>query len=393
MVQSELDFSNTRIAFAARSDDDLKRSHLMFRLMGISPLVRIGPKFVTASLRMGLPVSGLLRATIFRQFCGGETLDDCLTTANSLAKTNVRTILDYSVEGGSTAEAKDAAVEEVLRTISFATKNPTISFSVFKPSGLTRLEPLEKRDRGTVLSASEAAEYEAFRARVLKICQASAAAGVRVFIDAEESWIQDSIDAIALEMMQRFNKQRVIVYTTLQLYRHDRLAFLSSLAKRAADEKFHVGVKLVRGAYMDKENDRAAALGYTSPIHADKAGTDMDYDEAIRLALNHIDRVAFCVGTHNESSCKLATELMRKAGIKNDDPRVEFAQLLGMGDHLSYNLASAGYRVSKYVPYGPIREVLPYLFRRAEENLSIRGQTGRELGLIIQELKRRGLKN
>jgi len=392
MAPAFVDFSNTQVAFATKSDKELRRSHLLFRMMRITPLVKVGPKLVGAALRISLPISGVLKATIFRQFCGGETLKECLPTLNALKAAKIRTILDYAVEGGARGVDKENAVAEVLRTIEFAAQNPMVSFSVFKPSGLTSFQVLEKRDRGETLTHDEEAEFQAFRGRVDRLCQAAHAANVRIFIDAEESWIQDSIDQITYEMILKYNQERAIVFTTIQLYRHDRLQFFRDLIRRVQRQGKKLGVKLVRGAYLEKENARAAKLEVPSPIQATKEDTDRDYDAAIHLALVEAETVSFCVGTHNEQSSQLAARLMVERGMTPDDPRCEFAQLYGMGDHISFNLARSGYNASKYVPYGPIGEVMPYLFRRAEENNSIRGQTGRELTLITEELRRRGLK-
>ena len=383
------DLSDTRIAFAGHSDASLTRAHWLFRIIGSPFLTRTGTVLTRIGLGLHLPIKGLIKSTIFRQFVGGETITETLHTAARLATRGVGTILDYSVEGVDDDAAFDAAMTEVLRTITTAAAHPHIPFAVFKPTGLARMDILERVSEGAVLSAEERRTWDRAMARVLRLCEAAHAAGVPLLVDAEYSWVQPAIDALATEMMQRFNRERAIVFNTIQLYRHDRLAFLQQCIDAAQRAGYHLGVKLVRGAYMEKERERAAAKGYRDPIQPDKAATDRDYDAALRLCVEHIDRVAMMAGTHNEASTLLLARLMAERGLAKDDDRVWFAQLLGMSDNISFNMAAAGYNVAKYVPYGPVREVMPYLFRRAEENTSARGQTGRELGLIIAERRRR----
>lgn len=383
------DLGDTRIAFAAKSDRELWQAHQLFRVIGTPWLTVVGSTLSRVALALHLPVKSLIKATIFRQFCGGETIEESLRTAARLAQSSVGTILDYSVEGQDDEASLDATTEEVLRTIAAAKGRADIPFSVFKPTGVARTEVMEKVSQGITLTAEEQAEWDHARARVLRICQAAHDAGVPVLVDAEESWIQPAIDALVEEMMQRFNRARAIVFNTVQLYRHDRLAFLQACAAHAAEHGYHLGVKLVRGAYLEKERARAAEHGYPDPIQPDKAATDAHYDEALRFCMDHLDRIALVAGTHNEASTLLLARLMAERGIARDDARIHFAQLLGMSDNISFNLAAAGYRVAKYVPYGPVRAVLPYLIRRANENTSARGQTGRELGLIMAEMRRR----
>jgi proline dehydrogenase len=306
-----------------------------------------------------------------------------------LAKRGVGTILDYSVEGEDDQAAMDGTAAEILRTIAAAKGNPDIPFSVFKPSGVVRTDVLAKVSGKQPMSPEENAAWQQGRERVERICAAAHAAGVPLLVDAEESWTQDAVDDLVRTMMQRYNKERAVIYSTVQLYRHDRLEFLRKELERAKAEGYHVGMKLVRGAYMEMERERAAEKGYPSPIGKDKAAVDADYNDALRFCTEHIDRMAILNGTHNEASTLLLAGLMQKAGIARNDPRIHFGQLLGMSDNISFNMAAAGYNVVKYVPYGPVRKVLPYLIRRAEENTSARGQTGRELSLIIAERRRR----
>ena len=384
------DLRDTRTAFAHKSNDDLRRAYWLFKVIGNPWLSAIGGKLTQVALNLHLPITGIIKATIFRQFCGGETMEESLATAAALKKSGVGTILDYSVEGKDGDEAAlDHTVEETVRTIELAKHRTDIPFCVFKPTGIGRLDIWARMSEGRVLSAAEREEWLRVVARMEKICNAAAAANVRVLVDAEESWMQQAIDDITDRMMAQHNRTRAIVFNTVQLYRHDRLAFLKASHHRAMDGGYVLGVKLVRGAYMEKERARAAELGYTDPIQPDKTSSDRDYDAALRYCAEHIDRIHVVVGTHNDESTLLMGRLMNEHGIAHSDERVYFAQLLGMSDNLSFNMAAAGFNVAKYVPYGPVREVMPYLLRRAAENTSARGQSGRELTLISQERIRR----
>lgn len=383
------DLSDTRTAFAAMDDRDLWQAQWLFRIIGNPTLTAVGSNLSKFALALHLPVKGLIKATIFKQFCGGETIEESLKTAARLAKSGVGTILDHSVEGQEDDDALDHTTSEILRTIDAAQKRADIPFCVFKPSGISPVQLLTDVSDGKALTDEDRREWALVQGRMEKICASAAKAGVPVLIDAEESWMQPAIDDLADAMMARFNTERAIVFNTIQLYRHDRLAFLKASHAKAVAGNYHLGVKLVRGAYMEKERARAAEKGYRDPIHTNKAAVDRDYDDGLRYCAAHMDRFAVCVGTHNEQSTVLMASLMNELGLPHNDRRVWFAQLLGMSDNISFNMAAAGYNVAKYVPYGPVREVLPYLIRRANENTSARGQTGRELGLIQAERKRR----
>jgi proline dehydrogenase len=387
-----VDFSNTAIAFRTQSNRELARSCWLFRLMGYRWLVWLGTRLLAACLRLRLPIEWLVKPTLFRQFCGGETIDSCQATIARLAKSHIGTILDYSVEGKGSEAEWEATCQEIEKTIELAYQNPDIPFCVFKVTGVARPALLEKIQSGSVLSGEEAQEWDRAKQRVERLGDLAALRRVRLLVDAEETWIQNPIDDLTESMMRKHNRDAIWIYNTIQMYRVDRLAYLSRLLERSEREGFRVGVKPVRGAYMEKERARASALGLPSPIYPDKKGTDQAFDLAIETCLSHLDRVAICAGTHNEASIQKLLEQMQQMRIENDDPRIYFAQLLGMSDHLSYNLADAGYRVAKYVPYGPVRDVLPYLFRRAEENTSIAGQRSRELELLRMEKARRGLR-
>jgi len=389
MKNSIVSFDNTEIAFADKSNADLNRAYWLFRIIGINFLVKISPYFVNTALALRLPIKGIIKATAFKHFCGGESIDDCNNTINRLNNSKIGTILDYSVEGKETEADFEHSLEETLSTIQRAQGDEKIPFSVFKVTGFAHFSLLEKVNAKKSLTQEESEEFERLKKRVLTICQAAAEKNVPVFIDAEESWIQTVIDDLCNEMMMRFNKECVLVYNTFQLYRTDRLEYLKKSYRHALDNGYLLGAKLVRGAYMEKERKRALEMKYPSPIQPDKAACDRDYNDAIQFCVEHIDRIALCAGTHNEMSSQLLTELMKEKNIPNNHPHIYFSQLYGMSDHISYNLSAQDYHVAKYVPYGPVNSVLPYLIRRAQENTSVAGQIGRELSLIIQEKRRR----
>ncbi|MCB0760299.1 MAG: proline dehydrogenase family protein [Flavobacteriales bacterium] len=382
-------FDNTEVAFASKNDAALTRAWLLFKLISKPWMVVVGKVMVKIALTLRIPIGWALRNNVFEHFCGGETISECAETTKVLDNHHIGTILDFSVEGKESEKEFERSKKETLETLRVAHSNDNIPFCVFKVTGLARFALLEKVNANAPLTDAEISEYQRVKSRVNEICQMAYETGTPLFIDAEESWIQDAIDAMVTEMMEMYNTERPLIYNTLQMYRHDRLAFLEKAFQEASQKGYHLAVKLVRGAYMEKERDRAREKGYPSPIQPDKASTDQDYDLAQKFCIEHLDRMAVCSGTHNEVSSHYLTELMAQYGIAPSDKRVYFAQLFGMSDHISFNLANAGYNVAKYVPYGPIRDVIPYLIRRAEENTSVKGQTGRELGLILKERKRR----
>lgn len=385
-----LSFENTEVAFRHSSNSDLKRAYWLFRAINVNFLVNIGPPVTNFAMAIGLPIKRLIKATIFKHFCGGETIQECGNTIKNLSKGGVGTILDYSIEGEDDETVFDNTRDEIIRTIVRASEDiKAVPITVFKVTGVGRFSLLEKLDEGLELTLDEQSEWGKVQERVLAICEQAYKLGIPVMIDAEETWIQKTIDMLALDMMERFNKTRAIVYNTYQMYRHDKLQSLRNDYGQAVDHGFILGAKIVRGAYMEKERKRAEERGYPSPIQPNKEATDRDYDEALRFSIEHIDHVAIVAGTHNEQSCRLLAELLNDKNIDLKNPHVYFSQLLGMSDNLSFNLADAGYNVAKYVPYGPIKAVLPYLFRRAQENTAIAGQMSRELSLIVKEMKRR----
>jgi proline dehydrogenase len=391
-MSSALSFSDTSIAFESKTNQDLKRAHLLFKAIGMNWLVQAGAPLVNMAFAIKLPISGLIRKTVFKQFCGGESIEECEATTELLAKYHIGTILDYSVEGKEEEAIFEATCNEILHTIDKAKGNSKIPFCVFKPTGIASMTLLTKISAKEQLNKEQHDELTATRNRMNRICKAAYDNDVRLFIDAEESWTQDAIDALVREMMLKYNKEKAIVFNTAQLYRHDRVEFIKRSYFDAQTNNYYLGFKLVRGAYMEKERERAKEMGYNSPIYPTKKSTDKGYDDAVRFCVEHIDRIAICAGTHNETSSEMLVKLMEEKHIPKNDPRIYFSQLLGMSDHISFNLSHAGYNVVKYVPYGPIKNVLPYLIRRAQENTSVKGQTGRELSLILTEMKRRGMK-
>lgn len=386
---ADLSFDNLEIAFASKSDKDLRNDYWLFWFLGKRWVVAMAPFVSMAVTRFKLPVKRIIRATLFKHFCGGEFIEDCEQTIARLHKFNVGSILDYSVEGKGDEESFNKTCEEILATIKRAKGNSAIPFCVFKPTGIASISLLEKVSLNAHLSSDELKLYQQVYERFKKICSMAAHYDVRVFIDAEESWIQNAVDSLAENMMQHFNREKAIVYNTVQLYRHDRLAFIKTALQKAQEMNYFLGLKLVRGAYMEKERERAEKMNYPSPIQPDKESCDRDFNDALRFCIKHIDRIRICAGTHNEKSSLLLAQLMSEKNIDRNDERIWFSQLLGMSDHISFNLAHAGYKVCKYVPYGPVASVLPYLTRRVQENTSIAGQMGRELSLIVAELNRR----
>ena len=384
-----LSFNNTEAAFRHLSDYSLRKAYFLFRIIGKNFFVKAGKVCVGIALKLGIPFEWIIMKNIFAHFCGGQTIEECSDSTEKLSRRRVGTILDYSVEGKDEESSFESTIEEIKRTIDKAKNNENIPFCVFKMSGISRMGLLEKVNNREELSPDENTEWLNVQKRVNELCQYASETGTPLFVDAEESWIQEAIDLLVEEMMQRYNREKTVVYTTLQMYRHDRLAYLESLLRRAKLNGYFIGLKIVRGAYMEKERDRAMAIGYPSPIQPDKAATDRDFNKALELCALHKDKISMCAGTHNEESSLLLTRLMEQYKIAPGDKRFWFAQLLGMSDHISFNLADAGYNVAKYVPYGPVKEVIPYLIRRAEENTSVKGQSSRELELIRTELRRR----
>jgi len=387
----KLSFDDTQRAFAHKSNFDLQKAYRLFQTFSYPWLVNNGPKLANFALSIGLPINGLIKKTIFHQFCGGETITESAKSAIELHANGIGAILDYSVEGEADNHAYIAAFEELKKVILEAAHQPAYPFAVFKCTGIGSFNALVAASEGGSLTAKQTEDLAELSTRVNQLCALAAHHKVKILIDAEETWIQQAIDELVVANMREFNHEQVIVYNTIQLYRTGRIAEIQRQIAAARASNYKLGFKLVRGAYMEKERLRAAEKGYVSPIQVSKENTDSDYDEALRLCFENRDVVSVMAGTHNEASSYLLAQLIADAQLDKKDDRFWFAQLYGMSDHISFNLAHAGYNVAKYLPYGPVKEVLPYLSRRAQENSSVKGQAGRELSLIITEIKRRKL--
>ncbi|QXP79154.1 MULTISPECIES: proline dehydrogenase family protein [Winogradskyella] len=382
-------FENTATAFTLKSDSELDRAYFLFKMISSEPLVRIGTIATNFALKAHLPVEKLIRATVFDHFCGGINEDDCLPVIDKLYTEGVSSVLDYSVEGKDEENQFDNALEKILKIINFCDDREAMPIVVFKPSGFGRFALYQKKTEGVALTTDEEAEWERIVNRFDTVCKLAKSKDVEVLIDGEESWMQDAADDLVEEMMRRYNKDATIVYNTLQLYRWDRFDYLKKLHQNAIENGFKIGVKIVRGAYMEKERERALEKGYDSPICESKKVTDDNFNETLNYILDNLNVISVFIGTHNEASCYLAMDLMEKHNISKQDNNVWFGQLYGMSDHISFNLAAQGYNVAKYIPFGPVKDVMPYLIRRAEENTSVSGQTSRELTLLKAEKKRR----
>ncbi len=383
-------FENTEVAFSLKSDTELERAYFLFKMIQSEPLVRIGTAITNFALKAHMPVEHLIRASVFDHFCGGVNEEDCLPVIHKMYAKNVHAVLDYSVEGKEEEEQFELALEKTLLSIDFAQEKQSIPFAVFKPTGFGRFELYEKLSAKRTLSEQEQEEWIKVVERFDTVCKAAHDKDVPLLIDAEESWMQDAADELIEEMMEKYNQEKAIVFNTLQMYRWDRMDYMKSLYERAQKKNYFIGMKVVRGAYMEKERDRAEAKGYPSPICKDKRTTDDNYNEAIKFFMER-EKLALFAGTHNEESSYRLMQLAKQKDILRHDSRLWFGQLYGMSDHISFNLAEQGYNVAKYLPFGPVRDVMPYLIRRAEENTSVAGQTSRELMLIKQERKRRKL--
>jgi proline dehydrogenase len=382
-------FENTEIAFKYRSNNELRRAQFLFSSMSSSLLTKTGLTLTKWAINWNLPVKGLIKGTIFKQFCGGETMAEASETASKLEQYHVGVIMDYGVEGKESEAEFDKAVPEFINAIKYAAGRKNIPFISLKVTGFARFALLEKIHAELPLTDSEMKEWQKVGKRVEEICDAASEHNIMVLIDAEETWIQEAVNQLADAMMEKHNKNKAVIFNTFQLYCHGTLPYLKDCIKTAAEKGYILGAKLVRGAYMEKERRRAAEKGYQSPIQPDKASTDKDYNSAVLLCFQNLDKLALFIGTHNEQSCMLATKYMDDHSIAHNNPRVYFSQLYGMSDNISFNLAHDDYNVAKYLPYGPVKDVIPYLMRRAQENTSVAGQTGRELMLINRELKRR----
>lgn len=384
-----MNFNNTEIAFAWESNKELKNAHMLYKMIGNNFLVKVGGVMAKSAVAIHFPVAWAVKPTIYKLFVGGTTMESCNKIIDNFAKFNVKIILDYSVEGGKTDQQIEEALTETLRTIDNAAANENIPYAVFKPTAFGLPHILEKAGEGKKMSEEEKKEADKFRQRVRTLCQKAYEKNVPIMIDAEDYVYQRFVDEVVYQMMLEFNKERAIVYNTLQMYRKDRLQFLKDLYQKALNDNVFVGVKFVRGAYMERERRRAKEFGYESPIYPNKEGTDKAFNDALTFSVEHIDRISIFNATHNEQSCLHFIDLLEKHGIAKDDKRYFISQLYGMSDNITFNLGKEGYNVAKYTPYGPVKHVLPYLIRRAEENTSVAGQTPRQLQLLKTEIQRR----
>lgn len=385
-----LDFNNTEIAFSAKSPGELQNAYLLFNTIKHPWLVKCAKIGTQVALKIHFPLAWAVKPTLYKQFVGGETLQDCAKAINHLMKYNVKSTLDFSAEGEQTPEGIRATFDETIRSIDYAKGNANLAYAVFKPSTITTDELLAKAsEKRGELTIEEVKQFREFRERFMALCQRAYDNDVRILVDAEDYCFQDALDELTDEAMRKYNKKRAIVFATLQMYRHDRMAYLRRIYDDAIEKNYIAGVKFVRGAYMEEERARAAALGYPDPICKDKQATDENYDAGVRFVMDHLERFEMFMGTHNEESNYKLAKLMDEKGIPRNDSRIFFAQLLGMSDNISFNLAHEGYNVTKYVPYAAVRDVLPYLIRRAEENTSVAGQTSRELRMLKSEMDRR----
>lgn len=382
-------FNDTETAFSLKTNSELDRAIFLFETIDRPLLVKIGTAATKLALKLHLPVEPLIKKTIFNQFCGGITEEDCIPVIERMYSKKVHGVLDYSVEGKEKESEFDKAITRKINIVNFIKGKKELPFAVFKPTGIGRLAIWQKVSEKAALSPKEEQEWQNIRTRVENICEAAYSNNIALLADAEESWMQGAVDELIEEMMVKYNKEKAIVFNTLQCYRWDRLKYLKDLHQRGIDQGFKVGAKLVRGAYLEKENERAKKMGYLSPICETKEATDVCFNSCVTYCLDNLDDLSVYIGSHNEVSNYHALQIMEEKGLAKDDERVWFAQLFGMGEHISYNLAKKGYNVAKLVPFGPVRQVVPYLIRRAEENTSVKGQTGRELSLLYEERKRR----
>ena len=384
-----VDFKNNIHAFEDKSNTDLFRAWILFKTISNPIISKILTKLLQIALLFRLPINFLIKISIFKHFCGGENIKECKKTIDKLWESKIGSILDYSAEGKESENDFKQVYEQGMKILETSKNNEKIPFIVFKLTGLIQFKILHKINNNQTLNDEEQKIYNSFINRINLICDQAQIINTPVFIDAEESWIQGAIDKIVLVLMKKYNQKQVLVYNTLQMYRNDRLMYLDNIIDTARRERFKLGFKLVRGAYHEKEIERAKEKGYKIPVHLKKGDTDKDFNKSLEICLNNIDLISICSGTHNIKSSEYLISLMKEKGLENNDKRIFSSQLLGMSDNISYNLAKEGYNVSKYVPYGPVREVIPYLIRRAEENRSIAGQMGRELQNIITEKNRR----
>ena len=388
----KINFKDTEKAFAHKSDRELRRTYFLFKLMNNPTFVKVASFLGNIAARIPFHLGDpLIKETIFKQFCGGTSLLECQKIINKLYSQKALTILDYGVEAKESDEDFQKTLEENIKAIEFAYSNPNVPVISTKLTGYVPFHVLEKKQAGQALSDFDVHALEKLEERFKQLCNKAHELGVGIFIDAEESWIQKPIDELVEKYMPIFNKEKAILYNTYQMYRKGTLQYLKECHAQASEKGFILGAKIVRGAYMEKERKRAIEKNIEDPIQENKEATDNQYNEAVKFCLQNIDKICLCNASHNWKSTELQIQYMEEYKISKDNPNANFCQLMGMSDNLTFNLANSGYIVAKYVPYGPVKDVIPYLTRRAQENSSITGDMSRELGLLHTEMKRRGL--
>ncbi|HEY4650656.1 MAG TPA: proline dehydrogenase family protein [Pontibacter sp.] len=390
-VPAKFSADDLQVAFSTRSNGELKLAYQLYKVMGNPALVKLGGAATNLALKLHLPVKGLIKKTVYQLFCGGETADEAQKVIQKLAAAHVHTVLDYAAEAQENEAGFDKVCDEILRNIRLAKTTKAFSYISIKLTGIGHKDLFLKLHSKKPLTPEEQGTYARTEARLDAVCSAAAEAGITLYIDAEESWMQDPMDELAEKMMRRYNKDRAVVFNTLQMYRTDRVAYLKACLDRFKAETIVAGIKIVRGAYLEKEQERVLKYGYACPVFTQKEDTDKSFNQAIDISLENIHRLELCAATHNEYSTTYLTQRVQQGDLQEYQHRIHFSQLYGMSDNLTFNLAAAGYNASKYLPYGDVATAVPYLIRRAEENTSIAGQMGRELQLLEQEIRRRKL--
>lgn len=386
-------FNDTKLAFADKTDAQLRKAYWMFKAIEQPALTNIGVSLLNFTVKNNFPfVDGIVKQTLFEQFCGGETREESMSVVKQMFKRGVGSIFDYSIEGKEEEEVFDAVCKEIKDIIRFSVGNLAIPFIVFKPTAFGRIDIYEEVGKGKELTTSQKEEWNRVVTRFDEVCKLCFENNKKVMVDAEESWMQDAADQLCEEMMEKYNQEKPIVWNTIQMYRTGRLEYMNAHLERAKEKGYFIGYKIVRGAYMEKERKRAEEQNYPDPIQPTKQASDDNYNAGIDFVMANLDKVSAFFGTHNEKSSELVMDKMQANNLEHNNPHIYFGQLYGMSDNITYYLADKHYNVAKYLPYGPVKDVVPYLTRRAQENTSVAGQTGRELGLIDKELKRRKAK-
>lgn len=382
-------FSNTKEAFSLKSNFELLRAQFLFNIIKNRTLVKYSTLLTNFALKFYLPVTPIIKMTVFNHFCGGVSELDCNPVIKKMYDKRVSSVLDFSTEAFNSEIEFDNCYDKKISIIEFIKDRPEIPFVVFKPTCLGSLDLFKKKTIHEDLSDKDNILWNRVVERFKGVCQKAYDNDIKILIDAEEVFVQKAIDDLALLMMRKFNREMPIVFNTVQMYRWDRLKYLSDLLNDKANNGLIFGFKLVRGAYMEKERLIAKSLNVKSPICITKNETDSNFNSGLDFVFNNLDRISLVCGSHNEDSVIKIMEIMKNKNLKVSDDKIWFGQLFGMSDNVTFNLAKMGYNTFKILPFGPVRNLMPYLIRRAEENTSVKGQTGRELQLILNERRRR----